>query len=802
MRNNSCKLFVNTPTICILKYLMSLSLISISIYLKAQTPDTLQLIGQTPGGAAHHVHWIEEQNKLIVGCGASLWVYDMTNPSSPQTIAKRAFLQPINHTDLYGDTLFAAATNDGLYALDFGSDSLTIIDLYIPTGLFSRDVSDFVRSNDTLYIPDKYDVKVVRYHMGSFHHIVNHTNAFVIGDAPLNMKLGARCIDFNDNYIAIGKILDPFNQGRLSIYDRQFPYTRLAFWEDSLLNNVERVQFADLKSDIIYVCAGSTTAGLSANFFACHFTGSEVMPVDTVTIYGLPLFSSVSFLNIDSRNDTVYLVTNCLVDLGVSHLSMVPVYDATNLPEQPLDYLGFSHSGAWYFDIALMHGTDYMAVASEWLGLLVTNISDINNPLDTIALRSTGGWVQQAKVHGDTIYVAHEGWGIAAYLSDSLMHQHGYDTDAIIMHEYIPGAGHFFVSDFEFIDDTIMFLGSGDIYNLKPWFDGGEPELTDNDSLGPAVVKMNRIKTPDGDFIIIGRGVWLLSPFYLSVYDPNTRNFTDNMLINNEATSIAVADSIVFFGLRTAPYFAQNAELHLIAAKIIGGHINIIADLLIAENTNAIIDAVAVENNIVAIGMGNEFRWYNFTGSEFSLLNSFTHNVGQVASGAAILNSLLYASYRNDGLMIIDIDDGTELAYFRGSGGFFGIAGSGNSSVRLGNDGTIYLSDFYSGLLMVEIFDHSLVSVSQPEVYNNQTVQYKVYPNPASNNFYLEINPNASNSDLQINLYNIIGEKVSVKIEVNNAFLKINTENLSVGQYILKICNGDGYCESTIIQIE
>ncbi|MDD3740138.1 MAG: T9SS type A sorting domain-containing protein, partial [Bacteroidales bacterium] len=756
--------------------------------------------------------WIEDQQKLIVGCGGSLWVYDMQNPENPVIIAKRAFLQLIQTTDLYGDILFAAAESDGLYALDFTSDSLTILHSYNPlTFQYSGEpqaIFDFSRSYDTLFVPVYSDfyksIRVVTYDQeDGFSELYDYN--FQLGISPA-IKNGARCISINDKYIAVGKQklpLEIFQKGEIYIFNRYYPYNKICSYEDSLLNKVQKVRFADLNEDILFACAGSNNAGLTSHFFAFHIDENNIVPVDTFSIglgeigLGLPIVSAVNILNMDSRNDTIFLATTCWVDIDNYQLgenfSFIPVLDASNLPEQPMSYDSHFYGGLWHFDVALMHGTPYMAIASEWLGLLISDITDFDNPLDTLLMTSTGGWVQHTKITGDTLWVASEGWGLAVYKTDSLLFENGYNTDAMIMHKYVAYPGHYFVPDFEFINDTLLYLASGHIFNLKNWFTGGEAEFVYQTNLGEFVTKIAKINTNLGTRIVLGKGVWLLSDLEMSFYNPeNEQAIGEEILLNNEPTAFAVSDDVLFYPYRTLPYL-QQGDIHLVAAKIENDELTILEDTLFASNTIDIVGAVDAEENIVVIGSGATFTWYEWNGEEFVLQNSYTHtNTAQMASGAKIKNNLLYASYRYDGLKVIDMSDGTELAYFKGSGGYDGMAGSGNSIVNVGDDGKIYLTDFYSGIFIINAYD---LTINIADEFSKMPVNndfFSVYPNPAIEEFSILLNKDFQNHNISLKITDITGKEVIRKSNFDSNLTTIEIKNWRPGIYFISVLeNGE-----------
>jgi hypothetical protein len=210
--------------------------------------------------------------------------------------------------------------------------------------------------------------------------------------------------------------------------------------------------------------------------------------------------------------------------------------------------------------------------------------------------------------------------------------------------------------------------------------------------------------------------------------------------------------------------------------------------MLFATNTIDIVGAIDAEENIVVIGSGATFTWYEWTGEEFVLINSYTHsNIAQMASGAKIKNNLLYASYRYDGLKVIDMSDGTELAYFKGSGGNDGMGGSGNSIVNVGNDGKIYLSDFYSGVFIINAYD---LTINIPDEFSKMPVNnefFSVYPNPATEEFTILLNDKIGNDKTAIKITDITGKEIISKNRVENDVITINTDCWQSGIYFVSI---------------
>ncbi|MEA3447687.1 MAG: hypothetical protein U9Q98_04440 [Bacteroidota bacterium] len=328
------------------------------VTLNAQTVTPLNRIGQTPGGAGFYVDWHEATNNLIVGCGTSLWVYDMSNPVSPQITGKRSFLGLINKTVLYDDsTLLVAATFDGLYAVNLASDTLEILDhQYIDGPFVKRAAYDMSVVDDTLMVPFNGRISRLTY---------SHQDGFDYLD-EIGPLTGLYCLDIRDNLVAVGQ-RGLFN-GKVLVYEKGNYDAPLATWQDSTIKGINRVQFADENDSVIYLCGGSPNAGFDSYFHALEFSGGNIALLDTYHISGIPILAAANIQNMDSRNDTLYLATGCGVDVNMgAPLTYVPVLDASGLPADTLSMIEYYNPGLWHFDVALMTGTPYMATSSEWL---------------------------------------------------------------------------------------------------------------------------------------------------------------------------------------------------------------------------------------------------------------------------------------------------------------------------------------------------------------------------------------------------------------------------------------------------
>ncbi|MDD3875105.1 MAG: hypothetical protein PHT69_00630, partial [Bacteroidales bacterium] len=422
-----------------MKKLFTILLLTISVGLHAQT--TLNRLGQTPGGASYHVNWDSTGQKLIVGCGTSIWVYDFSNPQLPQVIAKRPFMGLVNETSLFDNTLFVAATHDGVYALDYTSPNLDIINHYDMKNMGDSAAQDMWRSNDTLFIADNKMVRVLDY---------GHGTGFI--KIATFGGPASYCVARRGDYIVVGNKGTLTSDGTISVYHIQNLNTPVAQWVSPWVNVVQKIRFADLNDSIIYICGGPEDLLFTkSNFFALHFNGSTLTPLDTFSVSGGILgIAQMNIINYDSRNDTLFICTTAAYDTFSFPLAYIPIVDATGLPTDTMEKIGHVFPGLWHFDAALMDGTPYLAMSSEWCGVLVSDVSQLS-PYDTLGLYETGGWCVNAKVKDSILWTCHEGWGLVAYDKDSLLYTSGFMADGIRMHIYDLN-NHFFCFDLEFLN--------------------------------------------------------------------------------------------------------------------------------------------------------------------------------------------------------------------------------------------------------------------------------------------------------------------------------------------------------------
>lgn len=83
-----------------------------------------------------------------------------------------------------------------------------------------------------------------------------------------------------------------------------------------------------------------------------------------------------------------------------------------------------------------------------------------------------------------------------------------------------------------------------------------------------------------------------------------------------------------------------------------------------------------------------------------------------------------------------------------------------------------------------QLFANDLVSIT-PEVANQDNTNMDVYPNPVQRGVPLKIQLSRISPDLEITVYNILGQKVISHSVGNHRFFQLNTSSLSSGIYLI-----------------
>lgn len=731
-------------------------------------------IGQTPGGAGYLVNWDEAGNKLIVGCGTSIWVYDMSNPHHPVIVAKRPLTGIVNETSLYGSVLFAAATHDGVYALDYNSPSLNILAHYNMKEMGDTAAYDLCRSNDTLYIADNFKVRVLKYTGSNF----VKTGSF---GGPSSYAVSRR-----GQYLAVANQATLLSQGNVSVYSVSNLNVAVAVWSSTIIPFVQDVQFADLSDNIIYVCGGPANLFFTKSYFvALNFTGSSISLADTFAITGgIPGIAQLNIMNMDSRNDTLFLVTTAAWDGTLPVYTYIPVIDATGLPSDTMRKIGQVTPGLWHFDVALMHGTPYIAMSSEWLGVLLSDVSQLH-PMDTIGFLETGGWCTNNRISNGLLWACQEGYGQVAYNPDSLLYSAGYFTNSVRMHIFDLG-NHYFSSDVAFLNDSLMMLNSSEIYNLTPWQSGGQPQPA-YDMGKPWMVRMSKVNTAGG-LLMAATFQNLEQKRWITLFDPfdvvgNYHNIDIDSTFSDPG-GLAVHDDTVYYGK------SFGDIRYLCAQKAGAGGFTFLDTIRLTMQIpfppfDHEVHSISVENGVIAVAYGPQIAWFRWNNNQLEE-QAMYYNSKQVATGIVLKNNLLYVADKFYGLQIYDISSGSSavmVAVARGTGGWKNLYGS--SSVSLAPDGTIFLSDFHAGVLMYRAYDTTLASVRK----QGANTEIVLFPNPVTGNELNVIVSAAEAGSLQIEIRDMYGRLCAYQnslrfVQGNNRFT-IPMPALSKGLYLL-----------------
>lgn len=766
-----------------------LFIIVLSIHITGLTQVTnLQILGQTQGGAGFHVNWDSAGKKLVAGCGTSLVVYDMQNPANPVLIARRPLKGLINETDVYGNVLFAAATHDGLYAFDYTAPSLNIIAHIDMHSSGDTAAYDMWRTGDTIYLADNFRVRMYRFTGSGFIKIASFgpPNSFCVSRLGNYIVAGGQAAVYFD---------PPYIRGTINIYHTSNLLTPVATWQSTLINYIQDIQFADLRDDIIYVCAGPENELFTkSNLIALHFDGSVLNPVDTFQLSGgVLMYAQLNIMNMDSRNDTLFLVTTAAWDGTLPPLCYMPVIDATGLPADTMKKIGTVIPGLWHFDVALMHGTPYLAMSSEWLGILVSDVSQLA-PDDSLVLIETGGWCVNSKIINGNLWACHEGYGTVAWNPDSLLFGNGFACNAKKMHLHDLN-NHYFSSDIEFLNDTLLMVNSPEVYNIEPWLTGGQPVL---------IADMNKNWMIFMKNIYCNTGHRMIATFddpvygkYLSLFDPfNSQGgypilATDTMF--SDARGICVTNDTVYYGK------SFGSTRYLCAMKVVNDAFVFLDTIKLTMGFplppfDHEIHSISVENGIIAVAYGQQFAWFNWNGNQLQQI-AYNYQPTQVALGIVLRNKYLYVADRFFGVKVYDISQlsqATLVAQCRGTGGWKNVFGS--TSVSVGPDGNIYLSDFHAGVFIIEAFDTT--SSGFTDNYFQKNISLKVYPNPVEKVVTFEPLNDRTLSVSSIMLFSSSGkiEQPATSIHGNRVILDCN--GLPAGIYFYILYTVDG-CRAT-----
>jgi hypothetical protein len=741
----------------------------------AQTTD-LNPVGQTPGGAGYSVAYDSASQRLYVGCGTSIWVYSTEDTSNIEVVARRPLLGLVNEVVLMDDVLFAAATHDGVWALDATSDTLTKLAHYPMTG--DTAAYDIWRTNDTIYVADNQQVQVLHYNES------NPSFNFITSFGPEH----AFCVSRRGPYIAVG--IQGFLEGTVEIYRFDSLDQPVASWQNENIWEIQDLRFADLRDDIIYICGGPQNLLFTESYFyAIYLDLPEITAVDSFSVPGIIGLAQANINNLDSQNDTLFISTGA--GLNSQLQPVVPVYDASGLPENNMVHLADIRPGLWHFDVARMHGTPFLAMSSEWFGVLISDVSELQ-PLDTLGFLPTGGWCQRAYFWGDTLFGCMRGYGLTAYPVQDLKYTAGYMQQSEILHIFTQ-----FVSDMAFLNDTLIILSTGELYNLSPWHSGGNPQLVTTINPG-AIETIRKMETNAGTRVVAGLTNLLLPIRQIALLDPYDSLHGSPILAidstNSNVNGLLVSGDTLFCGKK----IDNNYFLAMFRA------VNDSLILLDTVSSPIQINGISRNGDLIAVcGDPCWIVWYQLEDNNLIMRGS-VFDWFIKPKGLVLKNNLIYLADQFHGLKIYrispDLTTATLEASFKGTGGWMNLYGS--TDVVLGPDGLIGLSDFQAGVILIEAYDSTLVS------FDNQIFTYNklvILPNPAKDQITLNLPENPLPKTINFSLYSLSGKEIfstRMSLDQHKESITISLPQIAPGLYLVTIRGSDGTMVSGKIVIQ
>ncbi|MBN2541934.1 hypothetical protein JXI42_03630 [bacterium] len=708
--------------------------------LAESAPERLDLLGQVSGGAGFTVEY--KDGRLYAGCGSSILVFDATDPAEEIILARRDFLSIMTRIIVRDDTLlFVGVNHDGIYALDGTEPDLPIL-AYTPMPDHDHWVADFeLTPPDTLWLSDMKGLRKLHFNGSSFIELESYFEGRKVAGIAIRDTFMAVCTrEIFSGHVELYSIA----QGRMEpIY----------IFNDPRLTLVQDVQFADLRDDIIYVLGGSPNIGVNGDFIALQFDSDSLFEVARHTFSGIPIYAQTCVMNMDSRNDTLFLATMAgMYWPPAPDTSWIdcPVLDGTLLPDT-LPIIAHIIPGLWYFDVALHDELPALAIGSEWLGIYWADISDLSARFDTIAFHRTGGWGHKSLLRGDTLWLAWRGGGVGIFDVS--------DPTRPIQLEVILGQ---FATDVAILDSIVCVARGSQFrfHNLAPWHRGFEIEKIDS-FWPPRVLFENHtcysvitMETDVGARFLCGTtesGLDLIDP--LDLPDVESRGL---LFENQDPLAMECSGDTLFM---------VTSETLFVA--------------IISHDSANVLTRYPVPGPAYGLCREGEFvavmcqtagaYWFNFTGDSLILLG--TWDPVREARMVEYRDSLLYAPCSSEGLYILDIWHSPEpetLAWFPGTGGWE-FLDFGTSHVTFNEEGMIFLTDFHGGCFILEAYDrHSLIGEIGEIKPDN--FQVSCYPNPFNSsvkiaivgvlNLSLEALAKGDLTPLQADIYDINGRLI------------------------------------------
>ncbi len=700
--------------------------------------DTLQIIGHIPGAACMSVEY--SNGRLYAGAGSSLFIYDCLAPADMELAGYVNFISLVTNIVVRDDSMvFVGANHDGLYAVDASEPDFPIVAQYKMID-HSHWIGDLELSPpDTLWMSDFNGLKQMLFTGDTF--IVYEE--YFDGD-----KIAG--VGFKDTLLAVCRRHDWGILGYVDFYKRMgTELTFIASFDSSRLWYIMDAEFADNRNDIIYVLGGSPNLGADGDFYALHYDGDSLYVADGHKFSGIPMFAQTYIMNMDSKNDTVFLATMAALYWSSldSTWSDCPALDGNFLPDS-MPIIGHFVPGLWFFDVALHDDYPALATGSEWLGVWWTSIADFDERLDTIRTYPTGGWGQHSYLYGgDTLFIAMEGYGVAVF-----------DVGEPSVPERVGRIPGSFAHDMAFLDSIICVARSAKFifFNLAPFWRGGEIEVLDTFEV-PLVFGETHIchslalmETNDDTFFVLAtsdEGINLIDPRDIpGVY--THAHFFDN----TDPLDVRCCYDTLFV--------MMTDSFHV--AWFDGDTIESIYDCATPGEALGFYKG----GDFVAIACkGPGVFWYRWEADSLALIGNW--NPWGLCADVEYFDSLLYIACAGEGLYILDIEDFPAidtLAWFPGSGGWEFLQ-YGSQHVYFGPDSTIFLSDYHAACYILEKYvrDPYYIRENGVDIPKSHTIWSS--PNPFNSSVQIEVKKKGVNSaPREISIYDVKGRLID-KIE-------------------------------------
>ncbi len=726
--------------------------------------DSIDVIGHIPGAAASAVEF--KDGRLYAGAGSSLFIYEAADPSDMTLLGYADFSSLITAIKVREDSMvFVGANHDGLYAVDGSDTDFSIVAQYRMSDR-NHWVADIeLTSSDTIWLCDNRSLKKMFFTGDTFLIAEEYFSGLTVTGA-----------DFRDSLAVVTR--RGFLQGFVEVYNyNSSGLEHVASFDTSRLSYVVDAQFADNRDDVIYVLGGSPNLGGDGDFYALHLVGDSLYRAVGHKFNGVPGGLAQTFImGMDSRNDTVYLATMAAVAWGETPLATTcPVLDGSFLPDS-MPVIANIIPGLWFFDVALHDELPALAVASEWLGILWTDVSDLSVRDDTIRTYPTGGWGQHSYLYGgDTLFVAMEGYGVGIFdVRDKAAPQFA---------GRIPGQ---FCHDLGFYDSIAILCKGGmfEFHNLAPWWRGGEIELIDSFVIPLVFGEVHSCLSVS--ILETAADTLLILPIYddgVNIIDPDDipgvyarQHFFDN---TSPVEIICVRDTM---------FVLMDDSLHVV--RYTGDTL----EHIYAMSTGGLAQGLCKVGDFVSITRKNlGVNWYSWTGD--TMIEQGNWVPWGFCIDSEFFDSLLYVVCQAEGLYVLDISDYPDidtLAHYAGSQGWEMLQ-YGSQHVYFGPDSTIYLADYHSGAYILEPFHRGMTLIAEYGRILPRSMEVTTYPNPFNSALRITAPDNAT-----ITIHDTKGRIVA---DLGTSRLWNAGEDVPSGVYIVRAVVGDDVVDGKAVLI-